>query len=52
MITGKPAFERSLTEVFAFDFENLIMAHGEIVMGGARERLRAALLEKNFRAGQ
>lgn len=52
MITDKPAFERSLAEVFAFDFENLIMAHGEIVMGGARERLRAALLDKNFRADQ
>lgn len=50
MVTDKAAFERSLTAVFAFDFENLLMAHGDIVMGGARERLRAALLEKNFRA--
>lgn len=50
MITDKSAFEHSLTEVFAFNFDNLVMAHGDIVMGGARERLRAALLEKNFRA--
>lgn len=48
-IKDKEKFEKSLEQVFQYDFENLVMAHGDVIVGGARDRLRTLLREKGFR---
>lgn len=48
-IQDKKAFEKSITEIFRYDFENIILSHGQNVIGGAKDRLRKALLERGFR---
>ncbi|OQW46816.1 MAG: hypothetical protein A4S09_02605 [Proteobacteria bacterium SG_bin7] len=42
------AFEASLGEVFSYDFENLVVSHGDPVMGSAKDKLAAAFRERGF----
>lgn len=44
----KMALEKSLDEVFAFDFDNIIVSHGENVISNAKEKLLHALSERNI----
>ncbi len=44
MVTkDKPAAAGSIDEVLAWDFDNMVVPHGDNVVGGAREQLRAGL---------
>ncbi|MCB0390815.1 MAG: DUF4336 domain-containing protein [Bdellovibrionales bacterium] len=45
----KKAFRESLKPIFNLDFENVVMAHGEIIMGNAKESLKAAFLERGIK---
>jgi hypothetical protein len=47
--TDRIAFEKSLNEVFALDFQNIIVSHGSNIIGNAKEKLRFALEERGFR---
>lgn len=47
-ITDKLAFEKSLTRVFSFDFENVIVSHGENILTNGKERLLNALAERDL----
>jgi glyoxylase-like metal-dependent hydrolase (beta-lactamase superfamily II) len=40
MIQDKPAFRRSLDEIFAWDFDRVIVGHGEVVERGGKQLLR------------
>lgn len=42
-------FEFSIKELFSFDFENIVVAHGGAVQGGAKKILKAALLRRGIR---
>lgn len=48
MVQDKAAFRKSMERIFATDFDNLIMAHGTPQMGSAKQRLRAALSERQL----
>lgn len=48
-VQDRAAFEQSLTQLFDFDFDRIIMSHGEIVASGGREKLLAALAERGYR---
>ena len=37
-----PALENSLRQLFEWDFENIVMSHGSIVVGGGKDLLKAA----------
>lgn len=43
LIRDRPAARRSLEQVLSWDFDRLIMAHGEVIESGARPLLREAL---------
>lgn len=45
----KAAFERSIGEIFAFDFENIILSHGANVIGNAKSKFSQALLERDIK---
>lgn len=47
-IADKAAFQRSLGELFSYDFDNIIMSHGDVVVGGGRERLLAVLRDRGL----
>lgn len=47
-VKNKEAFKNSLREMMKFDFENLIMAHGEPLWGNAKPRLLNALAERGI----
>lgn len=47
-VEDKKAFEASLGEVFSYDFENLIVGHGDAIIGGAKDKLAAAFRERGF----
>lgn len=47
-VQDKKAFSASLERIFAFDFDRLIMAHGEVIETGAKTILRAALKERGL----
>jgi hypothetical protein len=47
-ITDRLAFEKSLTRVFSYDFENVIVSHGENILTNGKERLLNALAERDF----
>lgn len=40
--------QHSLNELFTFDFENIVMSHGEVVRGGGRRLLLGALEENGL----
>lgn len=47
-VKNKEEFEKSLNQVFTYDFENIILAHGENVQGGGKALLKAALLRRKY----
>lgn len=47
-ITDKNAFEKSLSNVFNFDFENIIVSHGNNIIGNAKPLLKQALGERSL----
>jgi hypothetical protein len=44
-VTDRAAFARSIDAILAWDFERIVVAHGEIIEDRARERFEAALRE-------
>ena len=47
-VKDKAAFERSLGEVFAHDFDRIVVTHGENVEEGGKELFRQSLAERGF----
>lgn len=47
-IADRKAFEKSLSQIFELDFENLILSHGANVNGNAKEKLLSALRERGL----
>lgn len=47
-IVDKVAFKKSLDEIFAYDFDNIVLSHGQNIMGEGKEKLQKALLERGF----
>lgn len=43
MVGDRAAFKASLEKILAWEFDRLVMAHGSIVEGGGKAKLRAAL---------
>lgn len=44
----KTATKQSLDRLLSFDFENIIVSHGENVIGGGKEKLKEALSERGY----
>ena len=44
-VTDRAAFSRSIDEILAWDFERIVVAHGEVVDENARDRFEIALRE-------
>jgi hypothetical protein len=44
-VTDKPAFQRSIDQILAWDFERIVVAHGEIVTQNARQLFVDSLRE-------
>ncbi len=47
-VKDRPAFEQSLRQMLAWDFDRLIVGHGDMIETGAKARLLAALHEAKF----
>ncbi len=47
-VEDKKAFEASLGEVFSYDFDNLVVGHGDLIIGGAKDKLAAAFRERGL----
>jgi hypothetical protein len=47
-ITDPVAFQKSLTTIFSYDFENIVVSHGWVIKGTGRAKLRAALQERGY----
>ncbi len=47
-VKDRTEFSNSLSELFKYDFANIIVSHGESIQGQAKERLRKALLERDI----
>ncbi len=47
-VTDKEAFEKSLGEIFSFDFENVVLSHGENITGAGKAKLLQALKERDL----
>lgn len=47
-ITDRTAFTRSIDEILAWDFERIVIAHGDVVEHDARARFVAALRERHL----
>ncbi len=41
-------FKKSVNELFNFDFDNIIVSHGSNIIGGAKDKLKLALLERKI----
>ena len=48
MAKDKAAFEGSLKDLFALDFDAIVPSHGNVVPSGAKELLREALAERGY----
>ncbi len=48
MVKDRPAFERSIENLFKHEFENIIVGHGDGVFGNGKEKLRIALNERGI----
>lgn len=48
LVKDKPAFERSLGRLFGHDFDNVLMGHGQAVVGGGRQKLLQAFAERDL----
>lgn len=47
-VADKAAFQQSLDTILSWDFDRLIVGHGEVVESGGKERLRQALRGAGF----
>lgn len=47
-VKDRSAFMNSLAKIFAHDFDNIIVSHGELVQGDAKATLRDALERRGF----
>jgi hypothetical protein len=47
-IKDQTALERSLGRIFSYEFDKVVMAHGELVESGGKELLRKALAERGL----
>jgi hypothetical protein len=47
-VKDRAAFRKSIDQILAWDFERIAMAHGELVTTNGRERLAAALRERDL----
>ncbi len=45
MIKDKPALRRSLDRILAWDFDRVVVTHGEVLESGGRDALRAAFAD-------
>jgi hypothetical protein len=50
-IKDKAAFQKSLVELFSYDFDQIIVSHGSNVVSDGKDRLRFALRERGFEVG-
>ena len=50
MINDRTAFERSVEKLLELDFENLIVAHGEPLLGNAKLAVEQALRDFGFKS--
>lgn len=48
-IKDKVALQKSLTQLFSYDFENIIPSHGEVVQGQGKNILLKAFAERDLR---
>lgn len=48
MVKDRPAFEASVARLADLDFEHVLMAHGQAVLGDGKPRLLAALRERRL----
>lgn len=51
-VDDRVAFEQSLKEVMALDFDNVIMSHGENIIGDGKVKLLFALRERGLLLGE
>jgi len=49
LMVDRAAFEKSLGKLFQHDFDNILMAHGHPIIGGAKEKLLNALAERDLK---
>lgn len=49
MIKDQDAFVRSLAPLFDEDFDNIVMSHGDVVLGNGKEKLAYALHERGLK---
>ena len=49
MVKNMPAFEKSLQRVLQWDFENIVVAHGEVTTGQGRKIFSAAMAERGIK---
>lgn len=47
-IEDKTAFENSLDQIFSYDFQNIVVGHGDNLKGHGREHLLKALQQRGF----
>lgn len=48
-VKDRDALEKSLGEVFSFDFENIVLSHGKNIIGSGKTKLLQALNERGLR---
>jgi hypothetical protein len=49
MIKDHVAFQKSIANIFSYDFENIVVSHGEIISGNGKEILRQAFLKHGIK---
>jgi hypothetical protein len=47
-VTDQTAFRKSLATLFSYDFDNIVMSHGLVIIGEGRSKLQAALQERGY----
>jgi hypothetical protein len=47
-VSDKEAFKKSLTYLFSYEFDDIVVCHGAVVKGAGRAKLRAALQERGY----
>jgi hypothetical protein len=47
-VTDRAAFTRSIDHILSWDFDRIVMAHGDIIEDHGRERFEIALRELNL----
>jgi len=46
--TDRTLFERSLVRILDEDFDNVVMGHGSVAYGGAKAKLKDAIMERGL----